>query len=42
MMTENRTLLTIPEIRDEFWRVLFGDRKVRDKVLAQGVKIMVF
>ncbi|KAH8090598.1 U3-containing 90S pre-ribosomal complex subunit-domain containing protein [Filobasidium floriforme] len=40
--TKNRTLLTIPEIRDEFWKVLFGDKKVREKLLATGVKIAVF
>ena len=39
---ENRTLLTIPEIRDEFWKILFGDKKVREKLLATGVKIAVF
>jgi hypothetical protein len=39
---ENRTLLSIPETRDEFWKVLFGDQKVRQKLLADGVKIAVF
>ena len=34
--------MSIPEIRDEFWKVLFGDKKVREKLLATGVKIAVF
>ena len=39
---ENRSLLSIPEIRQDFWKTLFGDKVVRQKLLAAGVKIGVF
>jgi hypothetical protein len=39
---ENRSLLSIPEIRQDFWKTLFGDKAVRQKLLAAGVKIGVF
>ncbi|KAI5451868.1 Protein cms1 [Naganishia albida] len=40
--SKNRTLLSIPEIRQDFWKTLFGDKAVRQKILASGVKIGVF
>jgi hypothetical protein len=41
-LLENRTLLSIPEIRQDFWKILFADKVVRQKLLASGVKIGVF
>ncbi|GHJ85211.1 hypothetical protein NliqN6_1613 [Naganishia liquefaciens] len=40
--SKNRSLLSIPEIRQDFWKTLFGDKVVRQKLLAAGVKIGVF
>ncbi|KAJ9103011.1 hypothetical protein QFC20_004819 [Naganishia adeliensis] len=40
--SKNRTLLSIPEIRQDFWKTLFGDKAVRQKILNSGVKIGVF
>jgi hypothetical protein len=41
-LIELRTVLTIPEIRDELWRTFLGDKEVRDKLLAPGVRFAVY